>query len=470
MSTEPSAVTTTRSGVASAAVLSTVGIGVQGATKLLATVVIGRVFGTEALGQSSALLSLGVFAALLWPTAAGNTAARALAIAMRAGRSDASVTRLLGTSMLVSSLVLAGVTVPLALVWGNGPGTVVGGVAVVVGYGLYCYARGAQLGYDRPRRVATWDGLTSLLTLGLLVLACVTRAEPFVLLPLGIGYAVFAVACWPRGAGAGVEAGHRAAGAEPIDGVLRFAAWNVLAGLTTNGLLQLAMIAAQVTATPHDAGVYAAAFSLATPASMVGQAVAQVVVPAFAHRTEAASLRGPGTLRFVAGFAAVTAVLFGVVALLADWYLPLVYPDEGAAAVADLRYLVLGVWVFTTSLVPAALLLAAGRSRQVALASVAGFVVGVALMAVLAPTAGVAAGSTGFLVGSAVNLVAVVVLGLRRTGVPAPGPRPRRASEPGPASSASASASASSAFDGLAPHPDEARERRAPDREDDHRE
>jgi len=37
-------------------------------------------------------------------------------------------------------------------------------------------------------------------------------------------------------------------------------------------------------------------------------------------------------------------------------------------------------------------------------------------MAVLGPVAGVAGGTTGFLVGSAVNLVAVVVLGLRRRG------------------------------------------------------
>ncbi|MFS0729476.1 hypothetical protein ABC270_05265 [Curtobacterium sp. 1P10AnD] len=459
MSTDPSVVATARSGVASAAVLSTVSIGVQGATKLLATVVIGRVFGTEALGQSSALLSLGVFAALLWPTAAGNTASRSLAIAMRTGRSDTAVNRLLGASMLVSSLVLAAVTVPVALAWGNGPGTVVGGVAVVVGYGLYCYARGAQLGYDRPRRVATWDGLTSLLTLGLLVLAGVARAEPFVLLPLGIGYAVFAVACWPRGTA--VSAGGAVTRSEPTDGLLRFAAWNVLAGLTTNGLLQLSMISAQVTATPHEAGVYAAAFSLATPASMVGQAVAQVVVPGFAHRTEASSLRSPGTLRFVIGFGAVTAVLFGLVALLAGWYLPLFYPDEGVAAVADLRYLVLGVWVFTMSLVPAALLLAAGLSRQVALASVTGFVVGVVLMAALAPATGVSAGSTGFLVGSAVNLVAVVALGLRRTAV---------RTERGAWSALDGSALDGAARGVVVPHPDEAREGRTADRDDDHRE
>ena len=87
------------------------------------------------------------------------------------------------------------------------------------------------------------------------------------------------------------------------------------------------------------------------------------------------------------------------------------------AAVADLRFLVVGVWVFTVSLLPAALLLSAGRSKQVALASIAGFVVGTVLMAVLSPVLGVAGGTVGFLVGSVVNLVTVVVLGLRRPAV-----------------------------------------------------
>jgi O-antigen/teichoic acid export membrane protein len=393
--------------VASSAVLATVGIGVQGVAKLLVTVVVGRAFGTETLGQTTALLSLSVFVALLWPNAAGNTASRFLAIALRGRRSDAAVNRLLGVSMLVSSVVLAAVTVPIAVAWGNGLGMVLGGAAVVVGYGLYCYARGAQLGYDRAPRVALWDSVTSVLALGLLVVACVARLEPFVLLPLAIGYTVFAIACWPRGNALSGES-------EPTAGVLGFAAWNVLAVVTSNGLLQLTMISAQVTSSAHDAGVYAAAFTLATPASMLGQALGQVLVPAFAHRTDGGSLRSRGALVLVVGFAAASAVVFGLVALLAGWFLPIVYPTEGTAAVADLRYLMVAVWVFTVGLVPAALLLAAGRSRQVALASVAGFVVGAVLMAVLGPVAGVAGGTTGFLVGSAVNLVAVVGLGVWR--------------------------------------------------------
>ncbi len=190
-----------RSRVASSALLATVGIGVQGLAKLLVTVVVGRVFGTETLGQTTALLSLSVFTALLWPNAAGNTASRVLAIALRGRRSDTAVNRLLGASMAVSSVVLAAVTVPVAIAWGASPGMVVGGVGVVVGYGLYCYARGAQLGYDRAPRVALWDTVTSLLALGLLVAACVARLEPLVLLPLAVGYTVFAIACWPRATG-----------------------------------------------------------------------------------------------------------------------------------------------------------------------------------------------------------------------------------------------------------------------------
>jgi len=62
------------------------------------------------------------------------------------------------------------------------------------------------------------------------------------------------------------------------------------------------------------------------------------------------------------------------------------------------------------ALIPAALLLAGGRSREVALSSVVGFVVGVGAMFAAAATWGVQAGSVGFLVGSSVNLVAVLAL------------------------------------------------------------
>lgn len=68
------------------------------------------------------------------------------------------------------------------------------------------------------------------------------------------------------------------------------------------------------------------------------------------------------------------------------------------------------MWVLTVGLVPTELLHAAGRSRQVALASVAGFVIGAGIMAVLGVVAGVHGGTTGFLVARAANLVTEAAL------------------------------------------------------------
>lgn len=396
--------------VATSALVSILGIGVQGVARLIYTVLIGRTFGTEALGHASTLLSLSIFAALFWPTPAGNTASRFLAVALRAGLSDALLRRTLAVTMVGSSLVLGAVTVPVALALGNSPTTAASAAWLVMGYGAYTYARGAQLGYHRVGKAAFWDSITAFLSLGLLVVVCVTGEGLFVLVPLSLGYTAFALACWPRGSEHTVapEGGQTRV-------ALSFGLWNVLTGITTNGLLQLTMVAAQLASPGTGAGVFAAAFTLATPASMLGQAVAQIVIPAFAHHEPRAPLRRRGPLVLFVGFSSVCALVFGLVAAAAPWFLPLFYPAEGPDAVAPLRFLMIGVFVFTVALIPAALLLAAGRSREVALSSVVGFVVGVGSMFLAASTWGVQAGSVGFLLGSGVNLVAVLALSFVRT-------------------------------------------------------
>ncbi|VXC20850.1 lipopolysaccharide biosynthesis protein [Frigoribacterium sp. 9N] len=397
------------SALASSAVLSTAGIVVQGVSRLAYTVVLGRVFGTEALGHASALLSLSIFAALLWPTAAGTAASRFFAVASHEKVGTRPLARLLDRSMAVSTAALALAAVPTALVLGNGIGVALSAAWLVAGYGVYAYTRGVQLGRHRAARVALWDGLTATLSLGLVAVVAVVGDPAWALVPLSVAYTVFAVVNWPRS-----RSGQPLTG--DVDGVLSFAAWNVLAGLTTNGLLQLAMLSAQYFGPGAQAGVYAAAFTLATPASMLGQAISQIVIPAFAHRSDGASFRNRRTAGLVIGLAGVMALGFGAVAALAPIYLPLFYPAVGVEAVPLLQFLMLGVFVFTIALVPAALLLAAGRSRQVALASISGFVGGLAVIVVSGPSLGVQAGSLGFLVGSSVNLVAMVVLNLRVPG------------------------------------------------------
>jgi O-antigen/teichoic acid export membrane protein len=411
----------TARGLASSALLSTAGIGVQGVSRLVYTVLIGRVFGTEALGHASALLSLSIFAALLWPTAAGNTASRFLALALRGRVSDRAVVAALDVSMLVSCAVLGAAAIPVARILGNSWGTSVTAAALVVGYGAYAYARSARLGYGGAGRVAVWDSISAFVSLGLLVVVCAGGLSPLVVLPIAVGYGIFAVACWPRGAavphGAGPDAvppGTDPAATATVRAALSFSGWNVLAGLTTNGLLQLAMIAAQLSAPGERAGVYAAAFTLATPASMLGQAVSQIVVPAFAQDSGRSPLRSRGPVLACAAFTLLAAAVFALAAFLAPWYLPLLYPAEAEEAVPMLRFLLLGVFVFTVALLPAALLLAAGRSRSVALTSSTGFLVGFVVIVATTGSWGVAAGTLGFTVGSVVTLVALVVLAVGR--------------------------------------------------------
>lgn len=60
----------------------------------------------------------------------------------------------------------------------------------------------AERSSDRASRIALWDSVTSVLALGLLVVTCVARLEPFMLLPLATVHTVLAIAiaiaCRPR--------------------------------------------------------------------------------------------------------------------------------------------------------------------------------------------------------------------------------------------------------------------------------
>jgi O-antigen/teichoic acid export membrane protein len=396
-----------------AAIFSTGGILVQGLSKLVFTIGVGRAFGSETLGETSALVSLSIFAALFWPTPAGNTVSRLLAVALHRGDSDARVLRLLGRSFWLSCLVLGLVAVPVGMALGAELVPSLFGAWLVVGYAGYAYARSAQLGRHKATRVALWDALSSFATLAALLGVIVAGLPAVALLPMALGYSIFTVALWPRARPGGAELS--------TTGVLAFAGWNVIAGLASNGLLQIMMLAAQVYNPGHEAGLFATAFSLATPASMLGQAASQVIIPAFAHRTRSdAPLRTAAAMKLLFGFSALALVAFGALALLGPWIVPLLYGPDFVDAVPLLQYMLIGVFVFTVALIPSALLLANGHSRAVAISSSVGFVVGLVVILVLGPSIGMYAGIWGFSVGSGIGLAALLVLGLRRSAVEPP--------------------------------------------------
>ena len=188
----------------SRALLSTVGVGVQGGLRFTSSVLVGRLGGAALLGVVNSAISTAMFLALLWPTSSGSAASKFVARARGAEQWEevAAVAahlgrRTMGVTVLLALLgVLAWVTV--------GHGDLTGGLcvgALVLGYSGYSFVRGVQFGAGQVQRATVWDVLSSAVGLvGLLTALVVGARGPALLLPLAVGYSVYAAAGWPRGA------------------------------------------------------------------------------------------------------------------------------------------------------------------------------------------------------------------------------------------------------------------------------
>lgn len=386
-----------RPNAGSAALLSTVGMAAQGLGRFAYLAAIGRTMPNDVFADVSALLSVAVLLSLAWPVPLGNAASRWMSVDAARGTQAA-----LNRSGALGSVAVGALSVPIALALGVDPATALGTGAVAVAYGAYVYARGARLGLGGARLVCVMDVTSAVLSLGLLAIVIIGDVRAALLLPIATGYLLFALVVAPRA--------WASASAFP-SGLGAFAAWNVLGGFATNGLLLIAMVVANAATGAAEAAAYAAAYSLATPASMLGQAVSQVLIAAGASGVGDEARRRRLRKEIAAICVAVT-VAFGLAALLAPVYMPWFYPSlEGA--VVSLQMLLVAVWLFTLGLIPAALLLAQQRSRAVALGSIAGCVLGFACMVALAGPLGSVGVTLGLAAGSLITLASLVGVAAR---------------------------------------------------------
>lgn len=380
--------------VARAATLATSGLAVQGVSRLVYVIVVGRLASEETLASTSAALSLATLLALVAPTPLANAASRWLSMQRAAGASNRGMVGRLTAAGLASSIGLGVAAVPIQLVLGTALVPALCGGGAVLGYGLYSVARGAQLGLHGELRVLIADATSGLLALAGIAVVLVVGMEPLALLPIGVGYTLFALLAWPRR--------DADAGDPPSRDVGSFLLWNLLSGLSTNGLLLMSMLVVYATSEASSASQFAAAFSLATPVSMLGQAASQVLIARFAHHGGSRRERSRAARTFTIGFVVGTAPVFGLAALLAPIYLPLFYGPGFERSVGMLQLLLLPLYVFTAGLIPASFLLAAGRAREVALVSSIGFVIGLAVMLLSHDALGETGVTIGFLVGAVV--------------------------------------------------------------------
>lgn len=382
------------------AALSTYATAVQGAARLVYSVIIGRFGSRELLGQANSALSISVLTSLAWASPAASAGTRFVALRRSLGDEEGAlrVARHIAQRSLLVATVLPTATGLLGARWlGLQPVQVVASVVLCWTYSVYVTTRGVRFGLLGFRQVALWDTLAAVTSLSVLALVLVLDLDLLTLLPLAVGYGLFAVATWPARVRGRLD---RAARRE-IDQWVAFSAVGVLAG---GGLLQASQLAAHHWSGESGAGDFAAALSLATPMSMFAIALSTALVPplvAAAGRADRAAVRRHSDAiarRLVAIFVGV----IGVLVILSPLGIRVVYGASFARSETVLPVL-LGAVMLTSVALGGATALQSTRRRGpqvVAAVNLGGLALGVATWFVLAPSMGVDGVALGYLVGA----------------------------------------------------------------------
>jgi len=390
--------------LAVAAAWSTVGVVVSGLTRTGYTLVITNVEGADLTGVVGPQIALAVLATMFWPAATGSAASKFVARAQGAGDEPlaAGVAAHLGRRTLATgavTAVLAGVAAVVVL--GEPPATALAVLPLVLGYSAYLLTRGVLLGQGRVARATRAELVVLVVSLGGLAALLVRGATPLLLLPLAVGYLVYAALGWPR----------RAAG-RAVQPALRremdaFVAWGVLGNVASAGLLQLCTVVAGATRPNAEVGLLTAAVTLATPASLVARSLVQVLFPSMARSVGAGEHDAVRRQTDVVTRGVVTVFVpaFAVLALAARPLLHLMGRGFGDGTTA-LRILLVAV-LLTTLPVAAVAAMTSGTAagiRRSALMSATGLAVGVLGLAVLTGPFGIEGIAVAYLLGALVTV------------------------------------------------------------------
>lgn len=402
-----------RGDLAAQGVLSTIGIVVQGAVRFLFSVVVGNAFGKVVLGAANSAIAVALFASLLQPSAAAASATKFVARARGAGDvelASAVQTHLVRRTTIAALLLglLGAAVVPFLLDLGPLDAVLTG--LLVVTYSGYMFLRGTMYGLGLVERATVWDVLSAAAALAALAVVVKTGYSSLVLLPLVLGYGVYVVVNVPF---------HGGRLTDPVlrGEVDRFVRLTLVNSLATSGLLQLSMVVARIE-DPVGAGAFAAALSLATPASLVSRSLSLVLFPSLSAaygRGDHAGLRAQVDTA-TRSLSVISVATFGPLMIISPALIAFFYRrgDYSEAAVLLvpllLAVLVLNVVIGATN----SLLTREYRhARVVMVAGLTGAAVGALAWLVVVPALGALGVALGYLLGSAVMAVVPLVVAWR---------------------------------------------------------
>ena len=390
------------SSLRSRAALSTYATAVQGLARLLYSLLIGHLGSRDLLGQTNTSLSLSVLTSQLWAAPAATAGTRFVAGRATLGEADAAavVARHIAIRTIRISLVLPTTVALAGSLWlGFSAAHTIGTVLLAFSYSMYSTMRGIQYGALRFRHVAVWDTIAGGTALVAVTVVLALDLTVLALLPLALGYALFAAASWPARTAGRVDPALR----RQID---HFVLFGALSGIASGGLLQLSQVAAHHYAGPAEAGDFAAALTLATPASMLSIALSTVLVPplvAAAGRGDRAAVHAQSDA-IARRLTVIFVGLFGVLVIVSPVAIAVFWGAEYSAAATILPVLLVAV-MLTSIALGAATTLQSTRvrgPRAVAYVNLAGLAVSLAVWPFLAPRYGTVGVAVGYLIGSGV--------------------------------------------------------------------
>jgi putative peptidoglycan lipid II flippase len=393
----------TRTSLARGGVYSTVGLLAQGILRFATSFLVGHLAGKSELGVVASAIATSLTLAVLWPTSTGSAASKFLARARGAGNVDETraVAAHLRLRAAQTTVVLALASVPIWIVIDHGSWTDAMAVAALtLAYSGYSFTRGIQFGAGQVPRATSWDVTTVVLGLaGLSAMLVAGVRGTALVLPLVLTYGVYTIAGWPYAARGKVLRERR----NELDLFVLLAAAGSIA---STGFLQLSQIAAKLIGGDASAGQYAAALSLATPASLLASSLSLVLLPSLSEawgRKDLAAFRAQ-TDQATHGLAVVMVAIFGTIALCSPLIVGVIWGSRFAGAADILPILV--VAVLATNLGLASVNALTTRSQWgnalTSIASLIGMGVGAAFWFTLARQMGLSGVALGYLCGSVV--------------------------------------------------------------------
>jgi O-antigen/teichoic acid export membrane protein len=392
-----------RGGLVRSGALSMAALVALGLTRLIHGSLVSRATDRQTFGLVGSLIAITTIASLLLPAGVASAAARY--IPFHQGRQDPAaaraVHRFLARLGLAASVVLgAGAAFGALAAFDLSVADTLQVGALCFAFSGYSVQKATLYGFGEVSAYVRLE-LTSAVLAVAATAAVVLAGWRLYLLPLALGYALFSVGAWwrlrPETRGAGrMEADRRE--------IVGYVVLACIGTVSSMGFLQGTQLLANRFAAPTEVAYFAAAVTLVAPAYFLPRALGLVLFPAMARAHGAGDLADVRRHADVSTRALVVplAPLFVGGVLLAPEVL-VAFGGSGYAAGAEVLRLLLAATYLAVIQVAAVNALSSGAHVRVPVAfSVAGCLVGLAVVALLGGPLGATGVGLGYLLGTAV--------------------------------------------------------------------